>query len=91
MVVRCGARWVVRAGARAGAREPASCGLTAVSFALSRKCHARDYSAVGWGDERDLSELCATMGAGAGIEGGGVAGRFVRATSACGALRHSSD
>lgn len=66
MVVRCAARPVVHAGARGGAREPASCGLTAVCFALSRKCHARDYSAGGCGDERDLSERCDDDGRGRG-------------------------
>lgn len=66
MVVRCAARPVVHSGARGGAREPASCGLTAACFALSRKCHARDYSAVGCGDERDLSERCDDDGRGEG-------------------------
>lgn len=79
MVVRCAARPVVHAGARGGAREPASCGLTAVCFALSRKCHARDYSAVGCGDERDLSEQCDDDGSGEGNRGWWV-GRAVRAS-----------
>lgn len=74
----CGARGGACC-ARAGAREPASCGLSAVCFALSRKCHARDYSAVGCGDERDLSERCDDDGRGEGNRGWWL-GRAVRAS-----------